>query len=344
MSRLTLLSLSVCIAVYSWSRQASAGDLLAGVAVADITPPASYRMSGYFSERLSTGTHDPLLAKAVVFQQGEERAALVFCDLIGISREISTKARNLASERTGIPVANILIAATHSHTGPLYFGALRKHFHDLAVAKHGKDPQEEVDYPAELVKKLADVVVRAQASTRPVRLSAGVGSEKGLSFNRRFHMKDGTVVFNPGKLNPNIVRPAGPRTGHGLRSRSSLCTWTRSEARSTPPTTRTTYKNLYANRSATSSSPCSGPALAGTSTISTFRTIDRRRGTKKPNGSAGHWPERSTTVCRSSSRFRRRFWRFEARRSRRRFNGTALNRSPRPARTCTRSAPASCPS
>lgn len=53
----------------------------AGVAVADITPPIGYRMSGYFSERPSTGTHDPLQAKAIVWRQGDEQAALVVCDL-----------------------------------------------------------------------------------------------------------------------------------------------------------------------------------------------------------------------------------------------------------------------
>jgi hypothetical protein len=41
-------------------------------------------------------------------------------------------------------------------------------------------------------------------------LAAGVVEQQGLSFNRRFHMKDGRVAFNPGKLNPNIVRVAGP--------------------------------------------------------------------------------------------------------------------------------------
>ena len=100
-----------------------AADFQAGVAVVDITPPQGYRMSGYFNERLNTGTHDPLQAKAVVFRQGNQQAALVFCDLIGISRSVTGRAREQAAQKTGIPATNILIHGTHSHTGPLYDGA-----------------------------------------------------------------------------------------------------------------------------------------------------------------------------------------------------------------------------
>jgi hypothetical protein len=35
-------------------------------------------------------------------------------------------------------------------------------------------------------------------------------AEDRVSFNRRFHLKDGTVRFNPGVQNPEIVRAAGP--------------------------------------------------------------------------------------------------------------------------------------
>lgn len=189
---------------------ASASDIEAGVAVVDITPPVGWRMSGYFHERLSTGTHDPLQAKAIVLRQGSRRAALVFCDLIGLPLDLSRRARRLAAQKTGIPAPNILIAATHSHTGPLYFGALRKQFHDQAVAKDGSDPHEKTDYPARLAEKLVAVIAEARAGLRPAKLRAGVGKQTGLSFNRRFHMKDGSVRFNPGKLNPDIVRPAGP--------------------------------------------------------------------------------------------------------------------------------------
>ncbi|HEY7313451.1 MAG TPA: neutral/alkaline non-lysosomal ceramidase N-terminal domain-containing protein [Gemmataceae bacterium] len=210
MTRACLALFGICFVGMMPGLHLRAAELQAGVAVVDITPPKGYRMAGYFSERLNTGTHDALQAKALVLHQGDERAALVFCDLIGISREVSDRARKLATKKTSIPAANILIAATHSHTGPLYMGALRRYFHDQAVAAKGEDPHEKIDYSAVLADKLAEAIDTAHKSARPVALSAGVARQEGLSFNRRFHMKDGTVQFNPGKLNSNIVRTAGP--------------------------------------------------------------------------------------------------------------------------------------
>lgn len=189
---------------------AGAAEMTAGVAVVDITPPLGYRMSGYFRERLNTGTSNPLQAKAIVLRQGGQSAAMVFCDIIGISPEVSSRARNGATEKTGIPPENILIAATHSHTGPLYFGALRKYLHDKAVAEYGSDPHEKIDYTSQLVAKLIEAITRADKAAKPIRLKAGTARQQGLSFNRRFHMKNGTVRFNPGVLNPDIVEVAGP--------------------------------------------------------------------------------------------------------------------------------------
>ena len=194
----------------SRKKSVNVSELTAGLAVTDITPPVGYRMSGYFRERLSTGTSNPLCAKAIVLRQGSESAALVFCDIIGLSLDVSSRVRRQVSKQSGIPAANILLAATHSHTGPLYFGALRKYLHDLAVAKLGSDPYEKVDYSSELAAKIVKAITQADAVARPVRLKAGVAEQKGLSFNRRFHMKNGTVRFNPGILNPDIVRVAGP--------------------------------------------------------------------------------------------------------------------------------------
>lgn len=197
-----------------WSiHSARSGDiprLETGIAVVDITPPIPYRMSGYFNERLSTGIKDRLKARAIVFRQGNTQAALVFCDLVGMSPRISAQARKRAGRATGIPVSHIAVAATHSHTGPLYFGALRRHFHDKAVAEHGRDRYEVIDYPALLENRIVQSIRLAQSALKPVSLQSGSAREERLSFNRRFFLKDGSVRFNPGQRNPNIVRVAGP--------------------------------------------------------------------------------------------------------------------------------------
>ncbi|MGI8965792.1 MAG: neutral/alkaline non-lysosomal ceramidase N-terminal domain-containing protein, partial [Limisphaerales bacterium] len=176
----------------------------------DITPPIGHRMAGYFDERLATGIHDPLHAKAIVLQQENEKIALVFCDLVGISLNVSKKARAEASRQTGIPISHILIAATHSHTGPLFDDTRRKYLHDAALAKFGNDPAEKIYYPDFLAGALVKVIGQAAAQLQPAELETTVARREALAFNRRYHMKNGKVACNPGVLNPNIVRPAGP--------------------------------------------------------------------------------------------------------------------------------------
>ncbi len=186
------------------------GSVMVGAAEIDITPPIGHRMAGYFDERLATGVHDPLKAKAIVLQHGDQQIALVFCDLVGVSLNVTTNARSLASQQTGIPYSQIVISATHSHTGPLFDDVRRHYFHEAAVAKHGNDPQELIHYPDFLTAQLVRVIGLAQTNRRPADLHAGIARQDNLTFNRRFWMKNGKVAFNPGQLNPNIVRPAGP--------------------------------------------------------------------------------------------------------------------------------------
>jgi neutral ceramidase len=184
--------------------------LQGGLAAIDITPPVGWRMSGYFYERLSTGVHDPLQAKALALRQGDERAILVFCDLIGVPAQVSSAVRTEASRKTGVPAANIMIAATHTHTGPLYYGALRQYFHDKAVRENGKDSFEAVNYREILEARLVALILQANRSLQPIELQVARTNLTGLSFNRRYRMRDGSVQFNPGKTNRNILQPAGP--------------------------------------------------------------------------------------------------------------------------------------
>ena len=184
--------------------------LKAGAAEIDITPPVGFRMAGYFNERLSTGTHDPLQAKAIVLDDGKEKIALVFCDLVGPSLNVTRRARTEAGEKIGVPPGNIMIGATHSHTGPLFDNVIYDFLHEKARREHGQDDAEKIDYPKFLVAQLVRVIADANGKLKPARLEAGIGKQEGLAFNRRYHMKNGSVAFNPGQMNTNIVRSAGP--------------------------------------------------------------------------------------------------------------------------------------
>jgi neutral ceramidase len=199
------------VALVLWSTiTAQEPPFQVGLAEIDITAPVGYRLDGYFTERLATGQKDPLKAKALVFQQGATRAALVACDLLGMPQSLSLEVRKRASARTGIPASNIAISATHTHTGPLFAGERARIFSEQAAAKYGKDPLAAVNYPDTLRDKLVDVIVQANARLSPTTMEFVRTEDDRLSFNRRYHLKDGTVRFNPGVLNPEIVRPAGP--------------------------------------------------------------------------------------------------------------------------------------
>jgi neutral ceramidase len=207
--RLLFHTIAISIVV-SFPAMAAAEPLQAGIAFVDITPPIPFRMSGYFYERLSTGTKDPLQARAIVFQQGNETAALVFCDVVGVPYDVASPARKKASEATGIPAEHIAVTGTHTHTGPLYFMPLYEHFHGRAVEKHGNDPYDAAPYRESLVNRITEAVKQAKAALAPVELKSGYAHEDKISFNRRFHMKDGSVRFNPPAQSPDIIRPAGP--------------------------------------------------------------------------------------------------------------------------------------
>lgn len=182
----------------------------AGFAAIDITPPVGFRKGGGYGEVISTGVHDPLFAKIMVLKQGEIKAALVINDLLSVPADLSTQARKLASKKTGIPFSNIIVAATHNHGSPEYWGSLRDIFHDAAVAKNGKDDKESINYQQKLMDSWVRGIVDANLNAKPVTLSKLITQQENTAFNRRFHMKDGSVRFNPRRGDPNILFPAGP--------------------------------------------------------------------------------------------------------------------------------------
>jgi neutral ceramidase len=182
---------------------AEAPELLVGIAEADLTPTVPYGLSGYYHERKSTEVRDRLHAKAIVFRQGPEQAALVMCDLSAISPDLTAEVRKRAAAATGIPAEHLLLAATHTHTGPAYAADLRAWVDRGASDRDG--------YPPQLVDAVTDAIVRAAAATSPLRLRVGSAiQETPISFSRRFVMKDGTVKTWQTFRDENVVREANP--------------------------------------------------------------------------------------------------------------------------------------
>lgn len=208
--RLSPIVLIILPGVFSTLDLPAAEPLRVGMAAVDITPPVGYRTGGGYGEVISTGVTDPLFARALVLRQGSTAAAIVISDLLSVPPDLSAEARRRAGERTGIPASNIVVAATHDHGSPEYWGPLRDIAHEAAVEKHGRDPHEKVDYPARLVTAWVEALVRASERASPCTVHLEVAHQTSLAFNRRFHLRDGSVRFNPGALNPDIVRPAGP--------------------------------------------------------------------------------------------------------------------------------------
>lgn len=197
MKRLTVLMLGLVGSVRAQS-------LSLGVAQADVTPPVVSAMAGYYTSREATGTHDPLHAKAMALSDGHAEIIIIACDLVSLPRELSESAREIIATRIHVQPDHVMITATHSHTTPVILTVPTRYQLNERTEALAKS------YTATLPAKIADAAVLAHNQLRPVTMFAGVGADTSLGFNRRYFMQDGTVGWNPPKLDPAIRKPAGP--------------------------------------------------------------------------------------------------------------------------------------
>ena len=184
-------------------------ELSVGFARENITPPVGMRLCGTFEERLAIGVHDSLYVRAFVFDQGKTKFVVAGCDLAMVFPEICDSVRAKV-EKLGFPANHVIIHGSETHNGPDYYGEFRDVFHKKAIQDHGFDPAEPLDYKHFLIDKITKSILLADSNTKPSSLSYTSGTCEGIAFNRRFRMKDGSVGWNPGKLNPEIKEPLGP--------------------------------------------------------------------------------------------------------------------------------------
>jgi hypothetical protein len=112
-------------------------SLKAGFAEADITPGRDASLMGYgFRAPGNDGARGPLTVRACAFRDGETLAILVVADLAVIPTDVAAELRKAIAERESVPEANVIVAATHTHSGPYpegdYLGVLRDAVVDTA--------------------------------------------------------------------------------------------------------------------------------------------------------------------------------------------------------------------
>lgn len=176
------------------------GALMVGFYESDITPPLGCSIPGYFNQRLGSDVKDRLYAKALVVQNESGIAAILAVDSCGVTRESCDAICAKITEYTGIPSDRVMISSTHTHTG----GPTQIKDEILIFETH--NPRD--DIYLEMVRQLAaDAVILAYQRMREATAAFGSGEVKGISFVRNYVMKNGTVKTNPGRLNPDIVKP-----------------------------------------------------------------------------------------------------------------------------------------
>lgn len=149
-----------------------------GFAKADITPTASMPMWGYGArhDAMSTGVRDPLFAKAVVIDVGEDKLALVGLDLGRSPRaDMMPRIRAAVAEKSGINF--VMLSGSHTHHGPVI------ELQDEEGKGKGKY-DDAIAYAAELESKLIAVINEAASDVRDARIGWG-SAEVLMNRNRQ---------------------------------------------------------------------------------------------------------------------------------------------------------------
>jgi hypothetical protein len=153
--------------------------LMAGAAKVDISPAQSMFLSGYpHVKRYSTGTHDPLLSSALFLDVGGQRVLFISNDIIYVSKQMVQRARKRIAQSVPIPETNILISASHTHSGP-------KMLDPLATEADEAVPKTDESYVKFVEDRIVDAAIRAHQNLTPAVVGLAVADATGVGTNRR---------------------------------------------------------------------------------------------------------------------------------------------------------------
>jgi hypothetical protein len=159
----------------------------AGFYETEVTPPLGTYMPGCAKVRYAENVKDKVYAKAVVIDNGKETVAAVVLDSVSLPVDAHDIIVKRVGEYTGIKAENIIVTANHTHEGaPMNDAPLLRAFVEPA-------------YVNIVVRLMADAITLAYRNMQNVRIKYGCGEAYGISFNRNFVMRDGTISTNTGR-------------------------------------------------------------------------------------------------------------------------------------------------
>lgn len=144
----------------------------AGAAVRTITPNPLLPVSGGIgTPKKAVEKKGDLFVRAFVLEKGATRVAIVSVDNLGWPSVLGAKSRALIPS---IPPENVLISATHTHSGPDAYGFPNEKGQSFA----------NLAYLDKCVRAIADAVNEASTKLTPASLKIAVGEAKGqIAYN-----------------------------------------------------------------------------------------------------------------------------------------------------------------
>jgi hypothetical protein len=164
------------------------GPLKAGVAEIDLKPPLGLATGD--GAPVAKGYLTPLYVKALAFSNGNDEAAIVALDMLGIDRPDAMRAARLVEERCGIPAHGIVMTCSHTHVAPSMLPTLHTYRTTFNPDFDAAAMQRERDWVDHVVDTIAEAVCQAKANAQDASVGATTANLPWLVFNRRRQTRD----------------------------------------------------------------------------------------------------------------------------------------------------------